>query len=146
MQIVTDSGTDTPFTPLQMREFNVHVVPLTVTLGGKSYREGIDINPDEFYDLLDTAEDLPVTSQPSAGEFALVYRELAKTDPDILSIHISSGLSGTVNAAQAGAEMVPEARVTVVDTKTLSSPVGLAGGRPRRARSKPAAAWRTRWR
>jgi len=124
MQIVTDSGTDTPFTPLQMREFNVHVVPLTVTLGGKSYREGIDINPDEFYDLLDTAEDLPVTSQPSAGEFALVYRELAKTDPDILSIHISSGLSGTVNAAQAGAEMVPEARVTVVDTKTLSSPSG----------------------
>jgi len=65
-----------------------------------------------------------VTSQPSAGEFALVYRELAKTDPDILSIHISSGLSGTVNAAQAGAEMVPEARVTVVDTKTLSSPSG----------------------
>jgi len=49
MQIVTDSGTDTPFSPLQMREFNVHVVPLTVTLGGKSYREGIDINPDEFY-------------------------------------------------------------------------------------------------
>jgi len=124
MQIVTDSGTDTPFSPLQMREFNVHVVPLTVTLGGKSYREGIDINPDEFYDLLDTADDLPVTSQPSAGEFALVYRELAKTDPDILSIHISSGLSGTVNAAQAGAEMVPEARVTVVDTKTLSSPSG----------------------
>ncbi|HOW91086.1 MAG TPA: DegV family protein [Anaerolineaceae bacterium] len=124
MQIVTDSGTDISFTPLEMKEHNVHVVPLTVTLGGKSYREGIDIKPDEFYDLLDAAEGMPVTSQPAAGEFALVYRELAKKDPDILSIHISSGLSGTVNSALAGAAMVPEARVTVIDTKTLSVPAG----------------------
>jgi len=124
MQIVTDSGTDISFTPLEMKEHNVHVVPLTVTLGGKSYREGIDIKPDEFYDLLDAAEGMPVTSQPAAGEFALVYRELAKKDPDILSIHISSGLSGTVNSAIAGAAMVPEARVTVIDTKTLSVPSG----------------------
>ena len=124
MQIVTDSGTDVSFTPLQMKEYNVHVVPLTVTLGGKSYREGIDIKPDEFYDLLDAADGMPVTSQPAAGEFALVYRELAKKDPDILSIHISSGLSGTVNSAIAGAAMVPEANVTVIDTKTLSVPSG----------------------
>ena len=124
MQIVTDSGTDISFTPLEMKEHNVHVVPLTVTLGGKSYREGIDIKPDEFYDLLDAAEGMPVTSQPAAGEFALVYRELAKKDPDILSIHISSGLSGTVNSALAGAAMVPEASVTVFDTKTLSVPAG----------------------
>jgi DegV family protein with EDD domain len=124
MQIVTDSGTDTNFNHQQMREFKVHVVPLTVTLDNRSYREGIDIQPDAFYELLDQAEGMPVTSQPSAGEFALVYRELAKTDPDILSIHISSGLSGTVNAAKAGAAMVPEANVTVVDTKTLSAPSG----------------------
>jgi len=124
MQIVTDSGTDVGFSPLELKEHNVHVVPLTVTLGGKSYREGIDIKPDEFYDLLDAAEGMPVTSQPAAGEFALVYRELAKKDPDILSIHISSGLSGTVNSAIAGAAMVPEANVTVIDTKTLSVPAG----------------------
>ena len=124
MQIVTDSGTDISFTPLEMKEHNVHVVPLTVTLGGKSYREGIDIKPDEFYDLLDAAEGMPVTSQPAAGEFALVYRELAKKDPDILSIHISSGLSGTSDSARAGAEMVPEAHVKVIDTKTLSVPSG----------------------
>jgi DegV family protein with EDD domain len=124
MQIVTDSGTDTNFNHQQMREFKVHVVPLIVTLGNKSYREGIDIQPDDFYELLDSAEGMPVTSQPAAGEFALMYRELAKTDPDILSIHISSGLSGTVNAAKAGAAMVPEANVTVVDTKTLSVPSG----------------------
>lgn len=124
MQIVTDSGTDVNFTPEQLREFNVHIVPLTVTLEGKSYREGIDIHPDEFYRLLDEAGTMPVTSQPAAGEFAQLYRELAQTDAEILSIHISSGLSGTVNAAKAGAAMVPEARVSVVDTKTLSVPSG----------------------
>ena len=65
-----------------------------------------------------------MTSQPPAGSFAETYRRLAATDPDILSIHISSGLSGTANAAQAGAAQVPEARVTVVDTKTLSAAAG----------------------
>jgi len=124
MQIVTDSGTDVNFTPEQLRAFNVRIVPLTVTLGGKSYREGIDIHPDEFYRLLDEAGTMPVTSQPAAGEFAQLYRELAQTDAEILSIHISSGLSGTVNAAKAGAAMVPEASVLVVDTKTLSAPSG----------------------
>ena len=123
MQIVTDSGTDVNFTPEEIKKYNVHVVPLTVTLAGKSYREGIDIQPDAFYNLLDETGTLPVTSQPAAGEFAALYSELAKTDPEILSIHISSGLSGTADSARAGA-MVPEANVTVIDTKTLSVPSG----------------------
>jgi DegV family protein with EDD domain len=124
MQIVTDSGTDVCFAPERMRDLNVHVVPLTVTLEGQTYREGVDIQPEEFYRLLAATTGLPSTSQPSAGEFAETYRRLAATDPDILSIHMSSGLSGTVNAAQAGAEMVPEARVTIYDTKTLSAAAG----------------------
>jgi len=124
MQIVTDSGADLSLTPEQMAELNIHVVPLVVTLEGRSYREGVDIQPEEFYRLLAATESLPSTSQPSAGEFAAVYRRLAETDPDILSIHISSGLSGTINAARAGAASVPEANVTVVDTKTLSAAAG----------------------
>ena len=67
---------------------------------------------------------MPVTSQPSAGEFAELYREIAKEDPEILSIHMSAGLSGTYNSAVAGAEMVPEANITIVDTKTLSAAAG----------------------
>jgi len=124
MQIVTDSGTDVTLPPDQMAEMHVHVVPLIVTLEGKSYREGVDIRPDEFYRLLAASDSLPITSQPSAGEFAEIYRRLAVSDPDILSIHMSSGLSGTFNAAQAGAELVPEANVTHVDTKTLSAAAG----------------------
>jgi DegV family protein with EDD domain len=124
MQIVTDSGTDLWLPAEQASELNIHTVPLSVTLDGKSYREGVDIQPEEFYSLLAATESLPVTSQPSAGEFAEIYRKLAATDPDILSIHISSGLSGTYNAAQAGAKMVPEANITLVDTKTLSAAAG----------------------
>lgn len=124
MQIVTDSGTDLNFTPEQAAEFNVHIVPLHVTLDEKSFREGVDIQPQDFYQLLAETDSLPITSQPSAGEFADLYRRLATKDPDILSIHMTSGLSGTYNSALAGAEMVPEANVTHVDTKTLSAAAG----------------------
>lgn len=124
MQIVTDSGTDLGIVSEDTGDLGVTTVPLVVTLRGKSYREGIDITPDEFYRLLAETEELPTTSQPSAGDFAEVYRRLAVTDPDILSIHMSSGLSGTLNSALAGAKMVPEANVTHVDTKTLSAGSG----------------------
>ncbi len=124
MQIVTDSGTDVNFSPQEAADFKVHIVPLNVTLDGVTYREGIDIQPEEFYRLLEKSEGLPVTSQPSAGEFAELYRNLAAADPDILSIHMTSGLSGTYNSALAGAKLVPEAHVTHVDTKTLSAVAG----------------------
>jgi len=124
MQIVTDSGTDLWLPPEQVAELDIHIVPLVVTLEGKSYREGVDIQPEEFYRLLAETDSLPITSQPSAGEFAETYRRLAVTDSDILSIHMTSGLSGTYDSAQAGAKMVPEAKVTLVDTKTLSAAAG----------------------
>ena len=124
MQIVTDSGTDLCLYPVQLAELNIHVVPLTVILEGKSYREGVDIQPDEFYRLLAATDTLPITSQPSAGEFAETYRRLSATDPDILPIHMTSGLSGTSNAAQTGAKLVPETNITLVDTKTLSAAAG----------------------
>jgi len=124
VQIVTDSGTDLGLSSEEAGELKIHVVPLVVTLEGQSYREGVDIQSDEFYRLLAATHNLPSTSQPSAGDFAETYRRLAATDPDILSIHMSSGLSGTLNAARAGAELVPEANVTHVDTKTLSAAAG----------------------
>lgn len=124
MHVVTDSGTDLCLSPAELAELNIHVVPLKVTLEGKSYREGVDIGTNEFYELLTATENLPTTSQPSPGDFASVYRSLAVDDPDIISIHMSSGLSGTYNSARMGAESVPEARITLVDTKTLSAASG----------------------
>jgi len=124
MQIVTDSGTDVGLTQGERAGLNIHVVPLVVTLDGKSYREELDITAEAFYPLLEASENLPTTSQPSAGDFAEKYRELAKSDPEILSIHMTAGLSGTFTSAQAGAEMVPEAKITLVNTKTLSAAAG----------------------
>lgn len=122
MQIVTDAGMD--LSPEQAKDIQVHIVPLSFTLDGKSYRSGVDIQPDEFYKLLASTSSYPTTSQPAVGEIAEIYRRVAAQDPDILSIHISSGLSGTFNAARLAAEQVPEAKVTLIDTKTLSGAEG----------------------
>jgi DegV family protein with EDD domain len=124
MKIVTDSGTDLLLPPEQLAEMDIHVVPLVVTLDGQSFRENVDIQSDEFYRLLAATDSLPTTSQPSVGDFAELYRQLAASDPDILSIHMTSGLSGTLNAAQVAAKLVPEANITFVDTKTLSAAAG----------------------
>jgi DegV family protein with EDD domain len=122
MQIVSDRAMD--LSPEQLVGLDIHLVPLTFTLDGKSYRSGVDIDVEGFYHLLESTTSFPTTSQPAAGEFAELYRQLAATDPEILSIHISSGLSGTIRSAQAGAELVPEAHVTIVDSKTLSGAFG----------------------
>ena len=122
MQIVTDYAAD--ISPEQLEGFEVHYLPLMITIDGKTYRSGVDITPSEFYELQEKAKEIPTTSQPSPGDFADLYRNLAKKDPDILSIHISSGLSGTVNAARLGASAVSEANVEIYDTKTLSGAQG----------------------
>jgi DegV family protein with EDD domain len=124
MQIVTDTGMDMYLPPELMPEVPIHIVPQIITLDGRSYRSGEDIQPDELQKMLMATTSYPITSQPSAGDFAEIYRKLAATDPDILSIQMSSGLSGTYNAARLGSEMVPEANVTVVDTKTLCAALG----------------------
>jgi len=124
MQIVTDSGMDLYLPPEEMPDMPLNPVRHTITLQGKTYKSGLDIQSEDLYRLLQETGAFPTTSQPSSGDFAEMYRTLAVTDPDILSIQMSSGLSGSVNAAKAGAEMVPEANVTVVDCKTLSGVVG----------------------
>lgn len=120
MQIVTDRGSD--LSAAQLEGLNIHFAPMRLTLDGKSYSSGEDLSAEEFYEMLAKTEGFPTTSQPAAGDFAQLYRKLAETDPDIFSIHVSSGLSGTMDSAKAGAAMVPEARVTFWDTKTLSCP------------------------
>lgn len=123
MQILTDAGAD--LAPAQTVGLVIHRVPLILTLDGRSYRSGIDIQPAAFYELLAGTRSFPTTSQPAPGDFADAYRNLcASGDHDILSIHISSGLSGTLNSAHLGAQQVPEARVTFVDTLTLSGAEG----------------------
>ena len=124
MKIVTDSGTDLYLGRDKIDELDIHIVPLVVSIGGKDYHEGVDIEPDVFYDLLVKSSSPAKTSQPSVGDFAETYKRLASIDPDILSIHMSSGLSGTLNAAKEAAKLVPEAHITHIDTRTLSAAAG----------------------
>jgi DegV family protein with EDD domain len=124
MHIVTDSGCDLNLSAEQQEQLDIHVVPLSVTLGASTYQEGPALDAPSFYSRLEAGRDLPTTSQPSAGVFAALYRTLARTSKSILSIHISSGLSGTIDSAHAAAAQVPEAEVTFFDTKTLSVGAG----------------------
>lgn len=123
MQIVTDRGCD--LSTQQLQELPpIHSIPMKLTLDGKTYSSGEDLTSEEFYRLLDETGAYPTTSQPGTGDFVELYRRLAQDDPQILSIHISSGLSGTLNSARVAAEMVPEAQITIWDTMTLSAPEG----------------------
>jgi DegV family protein with EDD domain len=122
MQIVTDSGFD--LSPQQKLDFKLNTLPLKLTLSGVTYRSGIDIQPEEFYGMLEDTEDMPITSTPSPGEFLEIYQQVSAEDPNILSIHISSGLSGTYNSALTAASQVENANITLVDTRTLSIEMG----------------------
>jgi len=122
MKIVTDSGYD--ISPQQVDRSTIHTLPLKLTLSGVTYRSGIDIQPEEFYGLLENTADMPITSTPSPGEFLEMYQQIAKDDPEILSIHISSGLSGTYNSAVTAAGQMPDAKITLVDTRSLSAEMG----------------------
>jgi DegV family protein with EDD domain len=118
MIVVTDSAAD--LTRDEVKEHDIKIAPLQIQFpdGGISAEE---ITPDDFYRRMKSMEpELPTTSQPSAGAFAELYRDLASLKQGILSIHISSGLSGTLESAQLGARQVPEVDVTHVDTLTLS--------------------------
>ncbi len=122
MQIVTDMSAD--MSQEQLEGLNIHHVPMLIMFGGKTYRSGVDIQNDGFYKLLETSDEMPTTSQPSAGECAEVFRRVAAIDPDIIAIHISSTLSGTFNSVRLGAEMVTEANISLVDSRTVSGPEG----------------------
>ncbi len=122
MKIVSDRGMD--LSPAQMAGLEIHLAPLLLTLEGQTYNSGVDIQPDEFYALLEKSKTFPTTSQPSVGDLLTIYQQLAPTDPDILSIHISSGLSGTYNSARLAIEQMPDARITLYDSKTLSAAEG----------------------
>lgn len=122
MQIVADRGADLPESIVQ--KYNIQFAPLYINLDGKTYESGVDITSKEFYQLLGQTSSMPTTAMPSPGDFAKLFSDLAKRDPDIFYIHISSGLSGTANAAKQGAAMVENANIQFFDSKTLSCPYG----------------------
>lgn len=121
VKIVTDSTLDLPLE--QVNELDVVIVPLTVTIDGASYKDGVDITSSEFAKLLVSAKNIPQSSQPSTGDFLTVYADLDKQGYDIISVHMSSGMSGTYQSAQTAAGM-SDANVTVIDSSFISVALG----------------------
>jgi len=113
--IVTDS---TAYLDKEYVDKNdIKVVPLKVIMEDVSYREGIDIDNDEFYERMKEPGLFPTTSQPSAGEFLEAYKEMAGRYDRLLSIHISAGISGTFESASSAASEMGDYPVEVIDSR-----------------------------
>ncbi len=118
--IITDSTSDLPAQILE--QYPITVVPLNVTIDGQTWSDGV-MSQEEFFQRMGTASVLPSTSQPSVGAFVDAYTEALKHAAEIVSIHISSDLSGTVESARAAAKEFV-GRVHVFDSRNLSMGLG----------------------
>jgi len=123
VKIVTDS---TAYLPPQLCEqYGIEVIPLYVLFGQQTYRDNVDIQPAEFYQRLQTFKNgLPTTSQPSAGDFQKLYRRLAGECDAIVSVHISSVLSGTLASAEQARALVPDVPIHLIDSRSTSAGLG----------------------
>lgn len=130
--IVTDSSAYLP--PELVTQYGIHVIPLYVHFGEETFRDGVDLSTAAFYERLKRTKALPTTSQPSVGDFMELYRRLGQESESIISVHISSGLSGTVTSALAARQtLVDEAAqggysppdIRVVDSLLTSTALGL---------------------
>jgi DegV family protein with EDD domain len=122
VHIVTDSTSDIPHDLAE--ELHITVVPLTITFGSESFRDGLDLSADEFYERLQETKHLPTTAQPPPALFEYAYKHLA-SQGDVVSVHLSHKFSGTVESARAGAREVAPDRISIVDTGSASMGLGL---------------------
>jgi DegV family protein with EDD domain len=120
--IITDSTVNFPKNILE--QYPIKVLPLSLIWGEKTYRDTIDIQPDEFYDRLSTSKVTPSTSQVTPVLFETAFKELLDQNYDILCILISSKLSGTLDSAIQAKELFPGARIELFDSLSTSLAMG----------------------
>ena len=137
VKVVTDSTCDLPRELAQ--QWDITVIPCNVHFGDEVYKDGIDIGPDEFYRRLVSSPRLPTTAQPSVNDFLQVYTALSNEGHDVLSIHLSAKLSGTLNSAIQARLALSEAegevssltqpprsrRIEIIDSQMASVGLGL---------------------
>lgn len=113
--VVTDS---TAYIPKELRDnHNIHMIPLNVIFGEASYKEEVDMSWKDYYKEVKAHEDLPTTSQPAYGELIALYEKLGETYDAIISIHLSSGISGTYNSAVSADGMLENVKVYPFDSE-----------------------------
>ena len=123
LALVTDSACDLP--EAKAHAIGLVRVPLSIRFGDETFLDGVDITPPEFYRRLAAAPEPPKTSQPAVGDFRSTFERLLAGHEGVVSLHVSSGLSGTFQAALAAARQVDPGRIRVVDTRQVSVSLGL---------------------
>ncbi|GLI84171.1 hypothetical protein ANABIO32_18710 [Rossellomorea marisflavi] len=121
IKIVTDSTAD--LSEDMIGELDIQVVPLSIFIEGETYLDRVDLSPEMFLEKMKASDELPKSSQPSAGVFAELYDELGKDGSKVISIHMTGGMSGTVRSAESAAE-ITDTDVTVVDSRFISRGLG----------------------
>lgn len=122
LAVVTDS---TAYIPEELIEkYHIYTVPLSVIFGNESYREGIDISTENFYKKVKKEKNLPTTSQPAIGLFVDLFEKLAEDYDAVISIHLSSKLSGTFDAAKTASSMVQNIEIHPYDSELSAMPQG----------------------
>ncbi|WP_335870565.1 DegV family protein [Bacillus sp. 2205SS5-2] len=123
--IVTDS---TAYIPQELREqLNIHMIPLSVVINGETYQEEVDLSVSAFYEEVRQSEKLPTTSQPSIGQFVELFERLSKDYDAVISIHLSSGISGTYQGAVAAGKMIDDVDVFAYDSEVSCMVQGFYG-------------------
>lgn len=120
--LVTDS---TAYIPADLvQKYHLTVAPQELIWGDKTYQDGVDIQPDEFYQRLKTASVMPTTSQVTIPNFKQIFQKLLEEGNDILAILISAKLSGTIDSAVQAKQMLPDANIEIVDSYTTAMAMG----------------------
>ncbi|WP_088072952.1 DegV family protein [Gottfriedia luciferensis] len=117
IKIVTDSTAD--LLKEDIENLNITIIPLSIQINGETYLDGVDISPKQFIDEMQKSVELPKTSQPAVGTFVELYEKLTADGSKVISIHLSSGLSGTYSTACAASSMV-DGDVTVIDSAFIT--------------------------
>jgi DegV family protein with EDD domain len=125
VRIVTDSSADLPIDLVD--QLQITVVPCYVVVDDQTFKDGIEIKPDDFYIRLQSDGRTPTTAQPTVADFQAVYQDLVGQGHQVISIHVSAKLSGTLNSAeQAKASLEDSLQVEIIDSKLASIALGLA--------------------
>ncbi len=122
IKIVTDSTAN--LSDKILARYDIRKVPIAIQFGAETYEEDVDIDRDTFYRKIEETGIIPTSSQPATGRFVDAYQELAADGHQILSIHVTSKHSGTCQSATLARSMVPDARVEVFDSASISLGTG----------------------
>jgi DegV family protein with EDD domain len=117
VKIVTDSTVD--LSKEEIEQYGVEVVPLSITIDNETFLDGVDITAKEFMERMGRSKELPKSSQPAVGQFVEVYEKYINEGYDIVSIHMTGGMSGTVRSAESAANMV-DGNIKVIDSMYIS--------------------------